>query len=48
MRKKVKQLNIEVVEADNVQEEEDNVELKPGRIKAYDYRAWDKFDVVMI
>ncbi|PIK43964.1 putative RNA polymerase II-associated protein 3 [Apostichopus japonicus] len=40
MRKKVKQLNIEVVEADNVQEEEDNVELKPGRIKAYDYRAW--------
>lgn len=44
MRKKVQHMNIEVVEADDVKKEE-KVEKKPERIKAYDYRAWDKFDV---
>lgn len=45
MRKKqAKQLKIEVVESDETSQQEQGSK-KSSRIKAYDYRAWDKFDV---
>lgn len=46
MRKKqAKQLKIEVVESEETSQRVQGSK-KSSRIKAYDYRAWDKFDVV--